>query len=1100
MADFYCGLHRHTMYSRLDGYGTTEQIAERLVELGQSYCGITDHGSVFGHIDFGAAMQKHAVRPVYGCEFYHVLDMRQRGKERGDKRERGATQAEIAHLTVLARDQRGYRNLLALYRLSYAEGYYYKPSLDWDAVIRHQEGLVVLSGCVGGMLSRMINKGQVEEAHSYCVYLKEAIEQFYIEVIPCPGLPISYAACRTLWQIAEELQIPTVLTDDAHFPRPEDHEPQDMMICTLMGNKQKDEERKLRIPKYHYHCSGEEIMARAREVLPQVPEAGLRAAAERSVAIAASCAVELPRGRGPLFPVPEGLTAFDLLKRWVADGREYRRSLELLPPEGSPEWAEYTARETYELDIVRHHSFANYFLMVADIVRWANQNKYWCVARGSCGGSLICWYLGITQINPIQFKLPVERFIDKTRADMPDIDLDFDARYRDRCFEYLEEKYGKEHCAQIAALSTFRARQSIKDVCEVYDIPDWVGQALVRLLPELENEGGIKDKGQLAALFQQSEGAQQLLKQWPALKVAALIEGQVRAQTIHAAGFVVDQEVLEEVVGVEAIPSKPRVIACDMNFAAQQGFLKIDALSVEMMSAVAEVLDATGHNFDWLYRLPFDDAPTYEMLSRGRNMGVFQLKGHSTGKLLLQLQPSEINDLVALAALGRPGPLQSGGAAEYIERKHGRMEMPAYHPKVMEVLGETYGVILYQEQVMGLMRIAGFDWPDVHKVRKLISKSGGTAALEKFHPAYMTGMQASGIPEAEASHLWSQCQKAGNYVFNKAHGAMYAIHAYWTAYLKCHYPGTFACIMANHEKKEAFQRQILREFRQQGGRLVLLDPNRSERRFSSPEPNVILGGFETIKGVGPTHAEKLMAKRPYRDWTDFLNRCPASLAHDLIAAGVLKEAIDLDSALVIAPWYVDVRYLPVERAAFRLKQATSIREVWHGMETGLGSRVVRLIGRITDLQLSTTRKQGKPGVTSGVNERLLVTITDETGSIDVWFSPWKWEEIKRGRDPLRGPTEGIGNSVYAIAVISDDRTRLFGEDLYCLRESRGLVHARTLASLGAVQKRRQAEAAQKQSLFEQEENPQCGASYARKSRGYPGGALARLEAQLRDLE
>lgn len=1098
MSDFYCGLHRHTMYSRLDGYGTTEQIAERLVELGQSHCGITDHGSIFGHIDFGATMQKHGVKPVFGCEFYHVADMHQRGKERGDKRERGAIQAEIAHLTILARNQTGYRNLLALYKLSYAEGFYYKPRVDWDAVIAHQEGLVVLSGCVGGMLSRMINKGQDQEAHSYCRYLKEAIENFYIEIIPCPGLDISYPACRTLWKIAQELQIPTVLTDDAHFPRPEHHEPEDMMLCTMMGNKKKDEGRKLRIPRYHYHCSGEEILARARDVLPLVPEADLRAAAERSIAIAESCEVELPRGRGPLFPVPKGMSAFELLERWVMKGCEYRRSLGLLPAVDSSEWQVYVEREAYELDIIRHHCFESYFLLVADIVRWATEQKYWCVARGSCGGSLICWYLGITQINPIRFKLPVERFIDKTRSDMPDIDLDFDARYRDRCFEYLEEKYGKEHCAQIAALSTFRARQAIKDVCEVYDIPDWVGQALVRMLPELENEGGIKDKGQLAALFRQSEGAQQLLKQWPALRVAADIEGQVRAQTIHAAGFVVDQEVLEEVVGVEAILGKPCVIACDMNFAAQQGFLKIDALSVEMMSAVGEILDSLGRDFDWLYRLPFDDVPTYEMLSRGRNMGVFQLKGHSTGKLLLQLQPSEINDLVALAALGRPGPLQSGGAAEYIERKHGRMDMPAYHPKVMEVLGETYGVILYQEQVMGLMRIAGFDWPEVHKVRKLISKSGGTAALEKYHPDYMKGMRTTGIPAAEAEHLWTQCQKAGNYVFNKAHGAMYAIHAYWTAYLKCHYPGTFACIMANHEKKEAFQQQILREFRQQGGTLILLDPNQSERRFSSPEPNVILGGFETIKGIGPTHAAKLMEKRPYRDWKHFLLTCPASLSHDLQAIGVERNEIDLDSALVIAPWYVEVKYLPIEARVAREYQATPIRDVWQTMERASGPRGVRLVGRITDLQLSTTKKPGKPGVTSGANERLLVTITDETGSIDVWFSAWKWEEIKRGRDPLRGPTAGIGNSVYAVAVISGDWTRLFGEDLYCFRESRGMVHPRTLASSRADQKRQLVATAERQNLFEAEENPQH--FYGRKQKGYPGGALARLELQLRDIQ
>lgn len=1097
MTDFFVGLHRHSSASKLDGYGLPEQIAERLQELNQPYCGITDHGTLTGLFPLMKAFAARNIRGVPGVEYYHCADMKQRGKEKSSKKDRGSITNEIAHLTILAKNQIGYQNLLKMYARSF-EAHYYKPRIDWDCVIQHQEGLIVLTGCVGGMLSRTINRGEDDLAFRWCEYLKEHIENFYVEIIPCPGLVPSHTSCRTLWRIAEELHLPTVFTDDAHFPRPEDHEVEDALICISLGNKKKDTDRKLRIPAYHYHCSGEEILQRAREVLPAVPEVDLIAAARRSVEIAESCDVELPRGRGPLFQVPAGLTALDLLKQWVEEGKEYRRSLDLLPPLDSNEWRHYEDRVAYELDIVRHHAFANYFLLVADIVRWANKNKYWCIARGSCGGSLLCWYLSITQINPIRFKLPVERFIDKSRSDMPDIDLDFDARYRDKCFEYLEEKYGKEHCAQIAALSTFRARQSIKDVCEVYDIPEWVGQSLVRMLPELDNEGGIKDKGQLAALFHQSPGAQQLLNQWPALKIAAELEGQIRVGSVHAAGFLVDQEPLENIVGVEAIPGKPRVIACDMNFAAQQGFLKIDALSVEMMSGVAEILDTLGHDFDWLYRLPLDDAPTYEMLSRGRNMGVFQLKGHSTGKLLLQLQPSHINDLVALAALGRPGPLQSGGAAEYIERKHGRTVMPAYHAKVMDILGETYGVVIYQEQVMGLMRVAGFDWPIVHKVRKLISKSGGAAAVDQFHSAYTLGMRQGGVAAGEAEHLWEQCKRAGGYVFNKAHGAMYALHAYWTAYLKCHHPAIFACIMANHEQKEAFQRQILREFRQQGGTLVLLDPNRSEQKFSSPEPNTILGGFQTLKGVGPGHAEKIIAKRPYRDWTHFLLNCPSSLAYDLQAAGVHTGEVDLDSALVIAPWFVNVKYLPIEKAAVQRFRVPPIRDIHHDMDGTKGSRLARIVGRVTDVQLSTTKKQGKPGVTTGVNERLLVTITDETGSIDVWFSGWKWQAIQRGRNPLRGPTDGIGNSVYAVAVISDDGTRLFGEDIVCFRESKGMVHARTRAALKAEQQKQRADDQQRCDLFALEENPQH--PIATTAGKYPGRALARLEDQLRNIE
>lgn len=400
---------------------------------------------------------------------------------------------------------------------------------------------------------------------------------------------------------------------------------------------------------------------------------------------------------------------------------------------------------------------------------------------------------------------------------------------------------------------------------------------------------------------------------------------------------------------------------------------------------------------------------------------------------------------------------------------------------------------------MSLMRVAGFDWADVHKVRKLVSKSGGTAALEKYHIPYLDGMKAAGITNDEAEHLWVQCQKAGNYSFNQAHGAAYALHAYWTAYLKCHYSSVFSCMMANHENKEHFQRQILRDFQDQGGKLILLDPNRSQRKFSSPEANVILGGFETIKGVGPGHTEKILssrAQRPYRDWMDFLTRCPTSLSQDLQAAGAHTEKIDLDSALVIAPWFADVHYLPIEYAAAKQRNAQPIQAIHAQMEMKTGQRAVRIVGRVTSLQLSTTKKQGKPGITSGLNERLLVTITDETGSIDVWFSGWKWQEIQRGRKPLRGPTEGIGNSVYVLAVISSDWSRLFGEEMICFRESKGIVHALTCASLRKEQKKLAKQKQAGHDLFTSMENTQAPP----ENQDRPSiKALAHLEAQLRSL-
>src|SRR6185437_7637319 len=405
--------------------------------------------------------------------------------------------------------------------------------------------------------------------------------------------------------------------------------------------------------------------------------------------------------------------------------------------------------------------------------------------------------------------------------------------------------------------------------------------------------------------------------------------------SIHAAGVVVDANDLPDTVGTITQKDGTRIMACDMQQAAKQGFLKIDALSVEMLATVSETLARIGKNHDWLYQLPRDDKDTYAMLSQGRNYGVFQMKGATAGKLLVQMQPSQFSDLVALGALARPGPLQSGGAQEYIERKHGRQPMPRYHPLIMDIVSETYGVILYQEQVMRIMReVGGMEWPEVHAIRKLVSKSGGPAAMEKYQPAYLQSAREKDVPAAEAEHIWVQCQRAGAYIFNQAHAAAYALIGYWSAYLKCHYPAIFCCCCSNHEKKEEYQRQILREFRQMGGRLELLDYNRSKDEFTTPEPSVILGGFRNLKGVGDTQARKLVEGQPYRNWMQFLLKCPSNMARDLQAAGVPSGQIDLDVALVLAPWYAEVEYLPVEEEAFARLHCHRISDVLQVMENG----------------------------------------------------------------------------------------------------------------------------------------------------------------------
>lgn len=1039
----YIGLHRHSTYSFLDGMGTPAQIAARLQELKQPAGAITDHGTVFGHADFAQAMDKAGLKAIYGCEFYHAEPMIHVPDGKG-KATRGAN--SNAHLTILAKNERGYRNLLALSTASYLDGFYGKPRIDWHRVIRHQEGLVVLSGCVLGQLSKWIINGEDDKAYTSLQILRDHIEHFYVEIIPCPGLDISDTACKVLWQFAEQLKIPRVITDDAHFPRPEDHAAQDAMLCIGLAKTvaerdaiEKEKGKGIKLADYHYHCSGAEILDRAQLVLGHVPEADLRVAIQESVKIAALCDVELPRGKGPIYPVPSGWTDWNLLHNWINEGKNRSRKLGLLPEPFSEEWNVYEDRLTYELEILRHHGFQNYFLLVADIVRWAQKENIFVLARGSAGGSLICWYLGITQLDPIRFGLPVERFIDKSRPDMPDIDLDFDSRHRTRVFAYLTEKYGAAHCAHIAALSTYRAKQSVRDIGRCFSIPGEVVEKVIELVPEsLDADEGIKSRGILERVFAENAQIQPLLKRHPRLRLAAKLEGQIRHQTIHAAGFVIDARPLTEVVGIVQTPKTVPVVSVDMNFAQALGLIKVDSLSVDMLAVLAECLELLGKPHNWLATLPLDDDPTYDMLGKGYNTGVFQLQGSSAGRVLQQLEVRSFEEFVAVCGLCRPGPLQSGGTALYVERKHGRAPMPDYHPLIMQHLASKFGIILYQEQVMMLMRdVGGFDWATVHKIRKLISKSGGAQAMEVYRPDFMAHAGSVGVPLEQAEEVFAMCAKSGNYLFNAAHNYEYGMIGYFTAYLKCHHPAQFAACYVKYETDDTRRQRMLQEFRSQGGKFILLDPNRSGEGFRVLDEQTILGGFSDIRGIGPELARDLVARQPYRSWTDFFRSLPPGLREQLQACGVESGQLDLDVVLQIASWFIDIRFNEFEFSQFRRFGCRPMRDLPEIMAPESPHAKVRLMGRLIAIELSdaaqAAKKYGRKAPAKGQPTiRAEVTMADPTGICTITFSPRIWRQLAEGKK-LMHDTDGVGDTWIVECSIANDRQRLFADNAIQIR-------------------------------------------------------------------
>lgn len=1020
--DEYVGLHTHTQYSALDGFGTSDQIIPRIKELGQIGCGITDHGSTFGHIDFYTAMRAADLHPCLGIEFYHCRSVvKDKGKETGDKKKAAAESMSIPHLTVLARDLKGYRNLLKLYDLSWREGFYRKPRIDWDMLLHHSEGLTVLSGCHMSILSRMVRDGQAEEAHKYIAFLRNHMD-FYVEIVPVPDFEESLPVVQTLWKIAQDLKVPIVITDDAHFPRPGDYRVQDAMLCINMGKMLDDPLRKIKLPAYLYRSTAQEVFERARAALPSVPPDEIATACRRSVEIARQCQVEIPHTTGPVFHIETKESPEGLLRRWIHEGKERRQDKSLVPEETDQHVGVYDARIAYELGVIESKQFTNYFLIVADLVRWMYDQKILAIARGSCGGSLICFYLGITQIDPIKWGLPFERFLNPERRDMPDIDIDIDSRHRDRVVEWVMDKYGRDRCAQIATLNEFGARQSLVDICKVCRIPDAVRDELKHLIPEGMEEGaGLKARGVLKRLFEKNPRAKDLLAKYPDLGLAVQLEGQMRQVSVHAAGVVIDKDPLIETVGIATHPKRIPLIACDKEHAASIGLLKIDLLKVDMVAVLAECMeDLKLQPYD-VCSIPLDRPAVYEMLAQGRSMGVFQMQGGTTARVLQQLKPTDFNDLIALMALARPGPLESGGTNDYILRKHGRMEMPRYHQLITNCLRDTYGVIIYQEQVMQIMRdVGGMSWKQVHDVRKIIAKSGGAKKMEPYRGPYLEAAARQGVPIGEAEKVWTMCQEAGGYLFNKAHGAIYAEDAYWSAYLLVNHPAIYTFRFARYANDEK-KRGIFRQFQASGGRFQMLDYKRSEIDFTVVDGNTILGGWSNIVGVGPVLAKEMVEKRhTFYSWKHAISQLPPNVADLLDRSGIDTGELNPDIILYLAPWYVQIDYLPIEKDVFKRLFCHTIATV-HDWLAKAQRNSFCVVGRVLNAEV-----RGKKGA-------MHISVADETGTMDIWFSAKKWQEIMGTRNPMRGDTDGIGNSVLLMGSTAGDGSRCFGEDLHWVR-------------------------------------------------------------------
>lgn len=898
-------LHGHSTFSFLDGYGTPDQIARRMVELGHTACAITDHGNVFAHVHWQQAGKKHGVKPIYGCEFYIVDNMRDRTKGAESVGASG-----FPHITVLAKNQTGYRNLLLLSKLSYVEGFYYKPRIDWDALARYQEGLIVLSGCVGGYPSRLILNQGPDAAYSFLETQRQRIENLYVELIPQPGLDLSHATFGHLMQIAVSLGLPAVITADAHFPRREDHYVEDIMLAVGVGDRVDAAVRKLQLPEYQFYCTEAELRQRAKDVTWWATDEWLDYLITNTRAIADQCEVEIPRAKPVVFP---GLNPGE-----TADQRLWKLVLEGAIERGVSLSDQYHERAVREFQIICEKGFSDYILAITDVVRYMKSQDTLVMLRGSAGGCLLLWLLGASETDPIRHELSFERFFDHTREDPPDVDVDFEQGKRQLAIEYIYQKYGPENCSQIAALSRIKAKAALQDAAKAFGIHRSQFEPLAKALDSMDDD---VDR-QLHEIT--DPAALDVLRRYPHLRIIEKMVGQYRQSSIHAAGVLVSSQPLTDVIGVVLGADKQPVAAIDKKGCSALGFLKMDFLSVSSLDVVANAVRKLGKPMTWLYSLPLDDPAALEVANRGMLAGVFQLDGASAARVSRQIGLNTFDDVVAASALCRPGP--GDWVSLYTTNKYDTQKLQQYlatlHPVAAAAVSKTYGILLYQEQVMRLAReLAGLDWPYVHKLRKGVQdKLGldpntGPAWKQEWEERFVGGCLAQGVHRQEADFWWNSVQSHGAYSFNRSHCVTYGIIGYWMLYLKAHHPAAFYEAYLQLEEDPIKSKRLIFEFRTLGGVVHLIHPSCISRTFTSPEPGVLVGGLENIKGIGPAISEAVIKAQP-RTWQDLYTAMGKAAGLRLQKTGVETGEWDIQQLITLAPWF-PVPATAVTEAAIR---------------------------------------------------------------------------------------------------------------------------------------------------------------------------------------
>ncbi len=846
-------LHNHSQFSLLDGASRLEELCRQAAEFGMPAVAVTDHGNLFGAIPFFEAAAAAGVKPILGCETYLAPG------QRTDRSPSGAGKKPYYHLLLLVKDQEGYRNLMKLSTAGYLEGYYYRPRIDRDLLAEHAQGLIATSTCLGGEIPQLILRGREKEAERAASLYREIFgpDDFFFE-IQDQGIPEEAAVNRVLVPMARRLGIPLLGTNDCHFLRRDDHFAHDVLICIQTGRTVKDPDR-MRFSQEHYFKSPAEMW----ELFREMPEA-----AENTLRVAERCNLLFEQGRNllPHFQVPEGYSTDEYFREVAVRGfeermredsaGERRRGGRVATPE------KYRARLDLEIDMIVRMGFPGYFLIVWDFIKYARDHGIPVgPGRGSAAGSLVAYGLRITDIDPLQYDLLFERFLNPERITMPDIDIDFCIRGRGQVIDYVREKYGRDNVAQIITFATMGAKAVIRDAGRGLDIPYGECDRIAKLVPaelEMTIDKALAGVPALRQMHEKDERIRTLLD------VSRRLEGLTRHASVHAAGVVISPRPIVEFSPLGRTRDGEIVTQYAMDQIGAIGLLKMDFLGLKTLTLIQDCVQRIRASEDEtivIDALPLDDARTYELFAAARTAGVFQFESSGMQDILRKLKPDRFDDLIALNALFRPGPIGSGMIDDYIERRHGRKEIEYIIPQLQEILGVTYGVIVYQEQVMQIAsRLAGFSLGEADLLRRAMGKKK-KEAMAAQRDKFIGGCRDHRIAEKEARRIFELMQHFAGYGFNKAHSTAYALVAYRTAWLKAHYPRHFmaALLTAERENSDNLTKYI-GEAREMGIPVLAPDINTSGLDFTVEDEGIRFG-LSAVKNVGQGAVQQILDAR-----------------------------------------------------------------------------------------------------------------------------------------------------------------------------------------------------------------------------------------------